>query len=193
MSSDLEKFIQRNRDDFDKERPSEKVWEKLEAKFSAQKKAKSFDINRFLKWTAAAAVLFAIFTSAYFLFIKKYSHGDKTAEIVTSVHPEETSSITPEYAAEFSQVYQSVTTRQKELEQAASIRPDLYQQFQEDLSVLDSSYQLLKSQVMQSVNRDLLTRAMIHNLQLQAELLNRQLKIIDQFKNTKKDSHETSI
>jgi hypothetical protein len=193
MSSDLEKFIQRNRGDFDEDQPSEKVWEKIKANFPTEKKTTSFSLNRFLKWTAAAAILFAIFTSAYFLFIKKYSHENKNREILTSTQPEETGSITPEYAAEFNRVYQSVTTRQKELERAATFHSELYKQFQEDLSVLDSSYRLLKSQVMQSVNQDLLTRAMIQNLQLQAELLNRQLQIINQFKNTKKISHETSI
>lgn len=190
MSSDLEKFIQRNRDDFDQAKPPENTWEKILANFPTANETKSFRLQLLLRWTVAAATVIAILTSVYFLVNKKYSHDDITEN---TTKPEESSSITPEYAVEFNQVYESVTIRQKELEKAATAQPELYQQFQEDLAVLDSSYRLLKNQVMQSVNRDLITRAMIQNLQLQAELLSRQLQIMNQLKNTKKQSHETSI
>jgi hypothetical protein len=193
MSTDLEKFIQRNRDDFDNAHPSEKVWERIRANFSAQKKARLYFLQQIYKWSVAAALLIAIFASIYFLIDKKYGHEDSSFTTTPTKQPEETSSINPEYAVEFNKVYQSVISRQKELENAAVSEPGLYQQFQQDLAVLDSSYRLLKNQVSQSINRDVITKAMIQNLQLQAELLNRQLQIINQFKNTKKESHETSI
>lgn len=82
---------------------------------------------------------------------------------------------------------------QKELQSATSDQPQLYLQFLKDLSTLDSSYLLLKKQIVLSPNRDAIIKAMLQNLQLQAELLNRQFLIFNQFKNEKKSKNETSI
>jgi hypothetical protein len=193
MSTDLEKFIQRNRDDFDKDHPSQHVWEQIRSKISAGNRKRSFYLKRPGRWSVAAAILITVLISFYFLFNNKYSHEKINSQDIASTGQTEPSGITPEYAVEFSKLTESVANRQKQLEQAANAQPDLYQQFQQDLAVLDSSYQLLKNQVSQSINRDVITKAMIQNLQLQAELLNRQLQIINQFKNTKKESHETNI
>jgi len=132
-------------------------------------------------------------TSAYFLFIRKYSHEDLTVKTGSQTKPDDINSIAPEYAVEFNQVYQSVVDRQQELKTAVSGQPKLYQQFQQDLNVLDSSYQMLKKQASQTPNRDVIIKAMIENLELQAELLNRQMMIFNEFKNSKKLKNETSI
>ena len=184
--SNFEKFIRKNREDFDRAAPSAKVWENIEQSLPQKKQAKTFSIREMYKWTAAAAIFFILLTSAYFLFIRKYSHEDPIVITETSTKPGDISGIAPEYAAAFHQAYQSVISRQQELRTAASSQPKLYEQFLQDLSVLDSSYLLLKKQSAQSPNQDVIIKAMIQNLQLQAELLNRQLMIFNQFKNTKK-------
>ena len=43
------------------------------------------------------------------------------------------------------------------------------------------------------MNGDVIIKAMIQNLQLQSELLGRQLMIIREFKTTKNSTHEKSI
>jgi hypothetical protein len=187
--SNLEKFIRQNREDFDNAAPSGKLWANIELSLN-RKKQKIFSIRDMYKWTAAAAIFFIIVTSVYFLFIRKHTHQDPIAKTETPVKPDEIASIAPEYAAEFKKVYLSVMSRQTELKTAASTEPALYQQFQQDLSVLDSSYLTLKKQAAQSPNQDVIIKAMIQNLQLQAELLNRQLMIFNQFKNTKKTNNE---
>lgn len=191
--SNLEKFIRKNRGDFDNSTPSDNVWENIEKTLPVKKQAKQFSIRDIYKWSAAAAIFFILLTSVYFLFIrKKYSHEDPTVKTEEQTKPDDINSIAPEYAVEFKQVYQSVVNRQQELKIAASGQPKLYQQFQEDLNVLDSSYQMLKKQASQTPNRDVIIKAMIENLQLQAELLNRQMMIFNEFKNTKKLKNETS-
>lgn len=187
MSTDLEKFIQRNREDFDQVQPAEKVWEKINTAYPGKK---TRPYRTIYKWSMVAAAAFIFIASAYFL-IKKYSHENNDGDTIAAEPPVEVHGITPEYAVEFKSVYQSVAAGQKELENAAASQPRLYQQFQQDLAVLDSSYQLLKNQAVQSVNRDVIIRAMIQNLQLQAKLLDRQLMIVNQFKNAKNLSHET--
>jgi hypothetical protein len=52
---------------------------------------------------------------------------------------------------------------------------------------------MLKRQAAQTPNKDVIIKAMMQNLQLQAELLNRQLMIFNQIKNTKNLKNETSI
>ena len=56
MSSDLEKFIRKNRGDFDDADPSNKVWKNIEQSLPVKKEAKRFTIRDIYKWSAAAAI-----------------------------------------------------------------------------------------------------------------------------------------
>lgn len=197
MGSNIEKFIRQNRKDFDTEQPSSSVWEQVEKTIPPAKQEKKFSLRDMIKWSAAAAVLFAILTSVYFIYIR--SHEKQTA--VTSqppvkpdaLHPDELSRIAPEYAVQFRDVSQSISAKQQELKAVTSGRPELYRQFEADLKVLDSTYAALRKQALQTPNRDVLIKAMIQNLQLQAELLGRQLMIMQEFKKTQNQKNETSI
>ena len=201
MSKNLDKFIQQNRKDFDSEMPSENVWDKIEQTLPVKKEAKRFSLNDMIKWSAAAAVLFIALTSVYFLYInKKDSHEPPIAEQGNpggpgSVKPEELSGVAPEYAAQFKRFNETIELQQEELRKVTTDQPTLYKQFEEDLKVLDSTFTALKNQASQTPNRDVLIKAMIQNLQLQAELLNRQLLIIKDIKNnqTQTQNNEKSI
>jgi hypothetical protein len=201
MNNNFERFIQQNRKDFDTEQPSENVWDKIEQTIPVKKEAKRFSMNDMIKWSAAAAVLFIALTSVYFLYIKKYSHETPTAKSGAesnpgSVKPEELDGITPEYAVQFKRFNESIETQQEELKKVSSDQPSLYKQFEEDLKVLDSSFIALKNQAEHTPNRDVLIKAMIQNLQLQAELLGRQLLImkdIKENKNTQNQKDEKTI
>jgi hypothetical protein len=196
MNNNFERFIQQNRKDFDTEQPSENVWDKIEQTIPVKKEAKRFSMNDIIKWSAAAAVLFIALTSVYFLYIKKYSHETQTAETGIdskpgSVKPEELEGIAPEYAVQFKRFNESIETQQEELKKATSDQPSLYKQFEEDLKVLDSSFIALKNQAEHTPNRDVLIKAMIQNLQLQAELLGRQLLIMKDIKGNKNTQNQT--
>jgi hypothetical protein len=194
MSSPLEKFINNNRKDFDSENPADKVWENIEKNIPVKKNAKVFSIKDIYKWSAAAAVLFIALTSAYFLFIRKPAvevivKTEKATDSNT-VNQNDIGTIAPEYAAEAKQFYRIIETKQQELKSITKDQPTLYNQFAMDLSTLDSSYRVLKNQAAITPNRDVIIKAMMQNLQLQAELLNRQLMIINDFKNTKNQNDE---
>ena len=49
MSSDLEKFIRKNRDDFDDAEPSGNVWKNVERSLPVKKEAKRFTIRDIYK------------------------------------------------------------------------------------------------------------------------------------------------
>ncbi len=200
MSSDLEKFIRKNRGDFDETDPSDKVWKNIERSLPLKKEAKHFTIRDIYKWSAAAAIFFITITSVYFLFIKKQPVNDpeKTSTVKTGTgenlsRPDNFNSISIEYASEFKEAEQAVEVRQKELRAAIANDPELYRKFQQDLNTLDSSYRILREQASQSMNGDVIIKAMIQNLQLQSELLGRQLMIIREFKTTKTSANEKNI
>ena len=193
----FERFIRDNRSEFDSEIPGNQVWERLESSLPGQKQVRRFSRNELIRWAAAAAIIVAVLTSIYFLYIKN-SHEQQTVsgDQLTN-NPvkglEETGSMNPEYAVLFKQVSASVQTRQEQLKAAANGLPELYQQFEKDLAVLDSSFCSLRQQAVQTPNRDVLIRAMIQNLQLQSELLERQLQVIQEFKQPQKTNNEKTI
>lgn len=200
MSSDLEKFIRKNRDGFDDADPSNKVWKNIERTLPAKKEAQVFTIRDIYKWSAAAAIFFIALTSVYFLFIRKLPANDP-GEIPTVKSDPQTNpsrldnfnSISIEYATQFKQAEQAVENRQSQLKAAIANDPALYHKFQQDLNTLDSSYRMLREQASHSVNGDVIIKAMIQNLQLQSELLGRQLMIIHEYKTTKTSTNEKNI
>ena len=200
MSSDLEKFIRKNRGDFDDADPSNKVWKNIEQSLPVKKEAKRFTIRDIYKWSAAAAIFFIALTSVYFLFIRKLPKNDsdeiptvKTNQPTNPSRLDNFNSISMEYATQFKEAEQAVEDRQKQLRAAIANDPALYRKFQQDLTTLDSSYRLLREQASQSINGDVIIKAMIQNLQLQSELLGRQLMIIHEFKTTKTSTNEKNI
>lgn len=76
---------------------------------------------------------------------------------------------------------------QAKLEKRISGVPHLQQQFKGDQRVLEENYKQLQKQLAVTPNRDVIIKAMVQNLQLQEELLKRQLTIVDEHKlNNKK-------
>lgn len=194
MNSDFEKFVRQHRGEFDDSHPSDNVWKQIESTVPGIKHKKQFTLRAFYSWTAAAVALIIVSISLYFIFYKKYSHEFPVIKNELALPADEHSAgIAPEYAVIINQESREVEKRQGELRAAIIDFPDLNQKFQEDLNVLDSTYRLLKSQAAQSVNRDVIYKAMIQNLQLQSELLARQLMILQEFKTIKKPENEKDI
>ena len=191
MSDNLEKFVWKNRREFDTEEPSKAVWEKIESTLPVKKEAKRFSIRDIYKWNAAAAIVFAALTAIYFTVIKKSSH-DLTNPDIAKGDLVEKGSIGQEYAAQFDQVNHAIEVNQKELERVAPAQPQLYQQFLQDLAALDSSYKVLETQLAQSPNKDVIIKAILQNLTLKAELLKRQLMIFNQFNNENNNNEKSS-
>jgi len=194
MSNDLEKFVRKNRNDFDEAKPSGDVWKNIEKTLPVKKEARRFTITDIYKWSAAAAIFFIALTSVYFLFIRKYSHENPpTVKTVPEKTGVDNMVLSLQYAAEFKEANEAVKNKQEELRTAIASDPELYRKFQADLNALDSSYRVLREQAGQTVNPDVIIKAMIENLRLQSELLGRQLMIIHEIKTTKTPKNEKSI
>jgi hypothetical protein len=194
MSKNLRDFISENRKAFDDEKPSGNVWEKIEEAVRQQKKDTPSPVRKMLRWSVAAAVVLIV-ALGIFYFTNSKSGDDQNIvkkdlpDSKISV-PNDIGRIDPSYAAEAKKIYQSIERRQNELKVVAADQPELYSQFSQDLATLDSAYRVLKAQAVQTPNREVIIRAMMQNLQLQAELLARQLNILNEIQNDKPDQHE---
>ncbi|MBS4065919.1 MAG: hypothetical protein KGZ74_15270 [Chitinophagaceae bacterium] len=181
MSNNLEQFIRENRSEFNDERPSRNVWDEIEAALpKAQPKAKVVSLGNVYKLMAAAAVVCILLTSAYFIYMRK--DNVQTGTITQETKQDAIKLASPADASQMNQVFNAIQTRQQELKEATAGNPELYSKFLDDLKVLDSTYTMLQKQAAQTPNRDVIIKAMIQNLQLQAELLYRQLMITNEIK-----------
>ena len=195
MSKSLKNFIEENRREFDDDLPSPGIWRGIERSVGANKPQKKVFVRDLYKWGAVAAVFVGVISGVYLLTGKK---NDSATPIVNVVTPKkgtyDISNIAPEYAAEVSKIVASIEIQQQQLKTIAKEQPELYSQFAEDLGALDSSYRVLKTHAIQTPNHEVIIKAMLQNLQLQAELLSKQLGVIHEFKNNKtlkneKDTH----
>jgi hypothetical protein len=178
--SKLEQFINDNREHMDDAHPSYKVWEKIEVAVDKKKK-KSFLLTPFMKWSVAASVLILVGLGGYYI-AKQNKTTEQTSTISVDQDPSEVSLIA-----------RTISMKQEELKVLSKDQPELYGKFTTDINQLDSSYKALKTQLKGTPNREVLIEAMIQNLQLQLNVLNQQLNIIHQIKDSKNYSHEEVI
>lgn len=186
MSSKLEQFIKDNRSEFNDERPSNNVWDEIEATLPQQQKAKVVALGNVYKLMAAAAVVCIVLTSVYFIYLKEKNNQGSVAQ----QPQQQINTIAPEYASQLKNEFNVIQTRQQELKEATASNPELYKAFLSDLQVLDSTYQMLQKQAISTPNRDVIIKAMLQNLKLQSELLYRQLMISNEINKPEEPSTE---
>jgi|GEM_PF-378443 len=196
MSKKLKQFIEENRHSFDDAQPPENAWDRINTSVPALQTGKRFPLKKIYRWAAAAAV-FLTAAACFYLFAWKGNKDDQQTARKNDIQSGNGSvydinAIDPEYAMKAGRIYQVIERKQEELKTLSADQPELYDQFTQDLATLDSSYRVLKEQATRSPNREILIKAMMNNLQLQAELLSKQLSIISEYNSPKqeKDSHE---
>jgi len=195
MSKRLDDFIRNHRDEFDSDLPSTQVWNKIDERLSGNpKKAKVVPIN-WMRWSAAAAVVILIGAATLYWFNSKPVVSEEVA-VKKDVNPPVIvdssllNEINPVYAKELYHFTQLIELKQDELKQLEKENPELYKQFVTDINKLDSSYNVLKRELPANPNREQLLEAMIRNLQVQMDLLNQQLQIIQQIKQSKNKNND---
>lgn len=190
MNDKLKQFIRDNRAAFDSEEPAPGLFPKIERQIlGPQKKA------GWTPWRWAAVITGLVLLSATFFFLPGRNKNGKETPVVIQPNSNIKEDISfigdATYAKQIYHFKELIGLKQAELEQLKAEYPDLYNQFVTDINELDSSYQSLKINLAENPNREMLLEAMIQNLQLQSELLNRQLMIIKEIKQKNK-SHEKS-
>jgi len=191
MSRKLEKFIGDHRNEFDDAVPSNKVWENIAGGFGKKNEKKSI-LAPMYKWSIAAALLITAGIIIFLMLNNKKITPESIAGTSKDTINNDINTDAPEYVPQVNEFAKMVLLKQEELKALAPEQPALYQKFSTDINQLDSSYKSLKTQLSTTPNRDMLIEAMIQNLQLQLNVLNQQLNIINQIKQSKKNNHEKS-
>ncbi len=168
----FEEYIRKNRDEFNSEKPSQVVWENI----SKNLKPKS---DYSWLWKAAAVLFFGL--SSYLVFEKMVEPGDKLATIEYS-----------EFSNTEAYYNNIIQVRREELEDNIDKSSPFYCVFNSDISELDSIYGQLKSEY-NIINEDIVMESMIKNLQLRIEIMDRQLQIIQKFKNLTKNKDQDEV
>jgi hypothetical protein len=189
MSDKLKQFIEENRKAFDTEEPGSRVFNKIQQELSGTNTP--MPARRVsMVWAACIAGIIVLSAGLYFVWSKKNTVPGPVVK--ESIHDtEEASYGDPVYAKQIYHFKELIGLKQSELKQLETENPELYNQFAGDINQLDSSYQSLKIKLAENPNREMLLEAMIQNLQLQSDLLNRQLFIIKEIKQ-KSNRHEKS-
>jgi hypothetical protein len=187
MNDNLKRFIDENRAEFDSESPSGLVYERIAGKKPARSRLVHMLASR---WSIAAASVVAVMMVLFFTM--KPGSGPASENTANdseqAIYDED-----PVYSVQIAQFRQIIDLQQEQLKQLEKDNPALYNQFTTDISQLDSSYRALREQLGNNPNRETLLEAMINNLQLQSELLTKQLIIIREIKQNKNSHEKTRI
>lgn len=196
MGTRLEQFMRDHRNEFDTEEPGEQVWNKLQQQLSPSKKNTRVILISVFRWSAAAAILIMAGLGVYSLLSDRSPEQpalvqpNNSTDTPAMPHDEILKAINPGYAQEVYHFTRLIELKQNELRKIQKGHPRLYEKFVTDITKLDSSYNALKRELPVNPNREQLLEAMIENLRLQTEILNQQLNIIKQIKESNNDSHE---
>lgn len=168
MGDQLEKFIMDNREAFDDATPSDQAWSKIDQKLTKRRSAWP------TLWKVAAMLFMA---TTIILIIDK-----SKSEVQGPVLSEEFNQAEDYYVSLINQKRQSIKDQ---------LTPEQQEQFLVEIDQLDSMYVELKKTYQTNASNDRVMDAMINNLQLRLDILNRQLEILENIKNQNNESDKT--
>lgn len=170
----LEKYITSNREAFDEKQPSDLLWSRIDEKLNTPTRSNNYAWI----WKAAAVLLLGVSSVLMYQKLQLQKQVNLTAENTA----EET--ITMDTDFEETEVYYTAMIEEKKME-IASFQvddPELKAEFEADLQELDNLYLDLKEELFETSNEKVM-EALIENLRVRIEILNRQLDILEKIKN----------
>jgi hypothetical protein len=183
----LEQFIQHHRQDFDMHEVPAGLWDKIDKSLGKETtqnsetdevvfKFKKSSISKLKIWAMAASLILLIgYMSAFYVNNK----SDSTEQIVAEV--------APQYGDKMVQYTSLIESKREEIKQIEAHDPVMYKEFATEIEKLNQDYQNLQTELPQTPNQEDLVKAMIQNLQVQLDILDRQLKIIQKVKEYQKN------
>ncbi len=172
MKDKLEKLIVENRTSFDELEVSDKLWDKIEADLKSEKSKADYS----WLWKVAAVVFIG---ATLLLLMDKYNVNQSSQIAQYAGYNQELIDVESYYV-------QQISAKRLALE--ANLSDAQKDEFVHDLNELDEMYALLKSDLSGNKNNNKLISAMIQNLQLRVEILNKQLNILESI--NKERNHE---
>ncbi len=174
MSNKLEEFVKENKKAFEEKGPSNQLWDRI-AKELDEKKEKPARKIQLYRWMSVAAV---VVVSMGIYFTVKDPKADSIA----------IADVNPVFAAREVQFSSLIEEKKDSLQIYSGDNPELYSKFIADLSKLDADYETLKKQLQTSPNKEAIVRAMMKNLEIRSSILSKQINIINQVNQYKKEN-----
>lgn len=214
MENEFEKYLQQNRDLFEKGSPSPRVWEKLQRDLIEHQAHKHRVIwMRRIAWSIAACILLAIGATLFIFKNKDQASKNKNQVnqglVVHYAKPDDRidqQKILAEKIAQDSalkikmagvtdfKTQQSlyfythwIETRQKEMATLRQVDPELYARSQKVLTDLNQVYSRLQKQLPGSPDQQKVLQALIQNLKMQEQILSNQLQLLEELQNSTAD------
>ena len=172
----LEKYIRENRASFDDRNPSAEVWHKINDQLDNDVKPQVY-LGTYM-WRAAA-VLF--FVAVVWLLVDRNNNMYNISQIPAN---------NDESQIGFNDVeafyMKEIEAKQQLILQFVSDTPEINRDLLGEIDQLDSTYQVLKSTAEKGYSEKVLD-AMVLNLQMRIDILNRQLEVLEKIKNLKEN------
>lgn len=168
MGDQLERFIQDNRQEFDSDQPSDQVWQGIQQK--------SIKKDKWLGLWKVASVVLLISTVYLILDKRERDSGNNTVAMETEFQQAEK--------------YYTQMIAHKKQEIAASGQSELSREFLVEIERLDQMYAQLKETYKSQNSSELISDMMIKNLQMRIEILNKQMKILNDLKNQENETNK---
>ncbi|MEM9981297.1 MAG: hypothetical protein AAF734_02300 [Bacteroidota bacterium] len=193
MMDPLEKFIRDNKAAFDRHEPNDDLWENIEAnldvlddgaveeEITKNTTARGITISYRTLWRVAAVALLLLSSVAVWQYVER----EKQANTAVTIVP--LNEIDPELAE--AEAYYTAQIQEKR-EELIAIDPDALQAFDGELHELDELYDSLKEELLSTADQEAIATAMIENLRIRIEILNRQIEILERYQQ-KKQENET--
>jgi hypothetical protein len=199
MDDKLKKFVSEHRDEFDMFEPRPELWQEICQELPQRKRRKeakvininfgeifdSFAMNLMVMRVAAAIIL--LLGCGLTLFLMKDNVPAASNAIAVTEEPS-IRSIAPELMEV--EVYYASQIEEKKSELSAYdlkvLGLDEQKEIDRELARLDSSYTQLKNQLYTTPNTEIVMGAMVQNLQIRIEVLNRQLDVLQKIEQLQK-------
>lgn len=179
MSDRLENFIKNNKKEFEGFEPPENLWARIEKQldeYPAIPAKKEPAVIRISVLIRAAATIIIIITAGLFLWRYQYQNTADISSINTKLGKQQL-----HYAS-------LIEEKRSEIKLIEKQDPQLYKEFSSEIKAMDENYQKLKNDLSTSPNQEETVKAMIRNMQIQIQVLNQQLKVIEQVNQLKKEA-----
>ncbi|UXP32460.1 hypothetical protein N6H18_00530 [Reichenbachiella agarivorans] len=177
MKDNLEDFIRAHRDKFDDLEPKKGLWDAINENLDENQETKK-PFQYIWIWKAAAVVFVCISLG---LLIERNWTPKSSETVVVEDNPKEDIQEIENYYAGL------IQERKAEILQVMSQSEVMDGELIADLDDLDRMYQELKIELSQNQNNEKVISAMIQNLQLRVEILNKQLKVLEQLLKYERD------
>lgn len=173
MGIKIDDFIKENRKEFETDRPSSKLWERIEEELDKKEQKKTINLQMWIGIASSFIILMGI------AFIYLYPQEKKNVNLAD---------VNPAYAKKQLRFAGLIEEKRDSLQIFAKSNPKLYDKFNADLQKLESTYNALKKELPGSPNQQLVVKAMVKNLEIQLQVVSQQLMIINQVSQYKKEN-----